>query len=122
MDTETTGEEDVEYRRDGTHRLLARVYRPAGPGPFPALLDVHGGAWTGGDRTSNARLDRTLATAGLLVVSIDFRLAPTHPYPAMLEDVNYATRWLKATATALGARPGPVGAVGTSSGGLSCSR
>ena len=43
---------DIEYREG----LLARVYRPQGSGPFPALIEIHGGAWTSGDRTQNADL------------------------------------------------------------------
>jgi acetyl esterase/lipase len=110
-------EVEVEYRRHGPEPLLAQVYRPAQGGPYPALLDVHGGAWSGNHRFANAELDRLLAATGMVVVAIDFRLAPQDPYPAMVQDVNYATRWIKRNASALGIRPGPVGALGTSSGG-----
>jgi len=109
-------EEDVEYRREDGQSWLARVIRPVGDGPFPALLDVHGGVWTSGDRTSDAPIHRPLAASGLVVVAIDFRLAPKHPYPVTVIDVNYATRWLKthagdfnATADALGVRGGSSG-------------
>jgi acetyl esterase/lipase len=108
---------DLEYRRTSTDTWLARVYRPNAPGPFPALIDVHGGAWSAGDRTNNALMDRGLAASGLVVVAIDFRLAPAHPYPASMQDLNYATRWLKANATTLGADPTNLGALGSSSGG-----
>ncbi len=108
---------DVEYRRDGDTAFLARIYRPQASGTFPAVLDVHGGAWTMADRTGNAPIDRALAASGLVVVAIDFRLAPQHPYPASLQDVNYATRWLKAHAGELGADARQVGGIGTSSGG-----
>lgn len=114
------GERDVAYRLLGTEPLLARVYTPEGPeaqGPFPLLLDVHGGAWSAGERTSNAGLDRMLAALGLVVVAIDFRLAPQHPYPAMMEDLDYAVRWARVHAVELSARPGQMGAIGTSSGG-----
>src|SRR5205085_7609946 len=77
---------DVEYRRAGSEAWLARVYRPLGDGPFPALLDVHGGIWTYLDRTADAPLDEELASSGLVVVAIDFRLAPEHPYPASIAD------------------------------------
>jgi acetyl esterase len=110
-------ERDLVYRSEGSVDWLARVYTPRGPGPFPALLDVHGGAWSGGDRTADAYLDRTIAAAGFVVVAIDFRLAPEHPYPASIIDVNYATRWLKVRAPALNALPDQIGALGTSSGG-----
>ncbi len=123
MDTATLNEphevvtEDVEYRRIDGEPLLARLYRPRGPGPFPAVVGVHGGAWTSGDRLNNAVIDQALAAAGVLVMALDFRIAPRSPYPASVIDVNFGIRWLKAKATTLGARPDWVGAVGGSSGG-----
>ena len=108
---------DVEYLETAGQKWLARVYRPEGPGPFPALLDIHGGAWSGGDRMGDELIDNALASAGLVVVSIDFRIAPEHPYPAQVQDANYAVRWLKAHAGELGADASVVGALGRSSGG-----
>ena len=55
---------DVEYRRDPVRTLQARVYQPQGTGPFPVLLDVHGGAWNDQDRTANAPVDERLAASG----------------------------------------------------------
>jgi acetyl esterase len=108
--------EDVEYLRVGDVALLARLYRPSGPGPFPAVVGVHGGAWTGGDRLNNALLDDAIAAAGAVVLALDFRLAPASPYPAAVADINFGIRWLKANATHLASRPEWVGAVGSSSG------
>jgi acetyl esterase/lipase len=109
--------EDVEYQRQGGHALLARLYRPAGTGPFPALLQVHGGAWTSKDRIDNDFISKALAQSGTLVASIDFRMPPEAAYPASLADINLATRWLKARARLYGSRPDWVGTFGTSSGG-----
>ena len=109
--------EDVEYQRQGGRALLARLYRPSGPGPFPASLQVHGGAWVNKDRTDNDYIAKALAESGILVASIDFRMPPEAPYPASLADINLATRWLKVRAQSLGSRPDWVGAFGTSSGG-----
>lgn len=109
--------EDVEYQRQGGRSLLARLYRPEGAGPFPALIQVHGGAWTSKDRTDNDYIAKALAENGVLVASIDFRMPPEAPYPASLADINLAVRWLKARARGYGARPDRVGAFGTSSGG-----
>jgi acetyl esterase/lipase len=108
---------DLVYRRDGDRKFLARLYQPAGSGPFPALLQVHGGAWNNKDRTDgqNAALD--LAEAGIVVLAIDFRNAGDAPYPASLQDINYGIRWLKAHAGEFGSSAGQVGAYGTSSGG-----
>jgi acetyl esterase len=108
---------DVEYRRDQNESWLARIYQPRGNGPFPALVDVHGGAWNRGDRTNNEVMNQALATSGIVVAAVDYRLAPQHPYPSQIADVNYATRWLKAHAGDFNADPHSVGGIGSSSGG-----
>ena len=109
-------ERDVEYQRQGSKPWLARIYRPKGPGPFPTLVDVHGGAWHNGDRTNNAGIDRALAANGILVAAVDFRQPPEAGYPASICDVNLATRWLKAHAAEFNGTS-TVGAFGNSSGG-----
>jgi acetyl esterase/lipase len=109
--------EDVEYQHQGSRALLARLYRPAGAGPYPAALQVHGGAWVHKDRTDNDFMARALAESGILVASIDFRMPPEAGYPASLADINLAIRWLKARARTYGSRPDWVGMFGTSSGG-----
>jgi acetyl esterase len=109
--------EDVEYRRDGTRSWLALVYRPQGAGPFPALLDIHGGAWNNGVRTDNPAIAEGLAASGVVVASIDFRMGGQDPYPSSLADINYATRWLKAHAADFNADAATVGGLGVSSGG-----
>src|SRR5262247_3594966 len=108
---------DVAYRHDPVRTLLARIYQPQGEGPFPALLDVHGGAWNDQDRTANALVDERLAASGILVVAIDVRLAREAPYPASVADANYGIRWLKSQVRALNGDPETVGALGSSSGG-----
>ncbi len=108
--------EDIEYRNVGGEPLLARLYRPQGAGPFPAVVGVHGGAWTSGDRNNNQAIDAALAAAGVVVLALDFRLAPKVPYPAGIEDVNFGTRWLKAHASEFGSRADWVGMVASSSG------
>ena len=72
--------DDVEYQRQGGRALLARVYRPAGTGPYPAVLQVHGGAWVNKDRTDNDFIARAFAESGILVASLDFRMPPDAPY------------------------------------------
>jgi acetyl esterase/lipase len=109
--------EDIEYARPERVPLLARLYRPAGAGPFPAVLEVHGGAWVNGDRLNNVAIAEALAAAGILVASIDFRMPPAAQYPAPVADVNAGIRWLKAHAETFGSRADLVGALGTSSGG-----
>ena len=107
--------QELEYQQD----LAVRVYQPKGAGPFPALLDVHGGAWSAGANTNAEVMDRALAESGIVVAAIDFRLAPEHPYPAQIADVNFGIRWLKSQADDFRAEPGSVGAIGSSSGGHS---
>ncbi|MBX6376250.1 MAG: alpha/beta hydrolase fold domain-containing protein [Acetobacteraceae bacterium] len=83
--------EDIPYRRrpDGGEPLLARLYRPArGTGPFPAVVEVHGGAWTGSDRLNNAAIATEFAREGIVTLSLDFRMPPEAPYPASLADIN----------------------------------
>ena len=108
---------DVECRRDPVRTLMARIYQPRARGLFPALLDVHGGAWNDQDRTANAPVDERLAASGILVVAIDVRLAKEAPYPASVADANYGIRWLKLKAREWNGDPATVGALGSSSGG-----
>ena len=107
---------DVEYQSQAGKPWLARIYQPQGAGPFPTLVDVHGGAWHNGDRTNNAGIDSSLAAKGILVAAVDFRQPPEAGYPASICDVNLAVRWLKAHAPEFNGTTG-VGAFGNSSGG-----
>src|SRR6185369_11320353 len=109
---------DVEFRRTAAGRqLMARIYQPQGGGPFPAILDLHGGAWNAKDRHAEEPMDRALAASGLLVVAIDMTLAPEAPYPACVQDANYGVRWLKANAASWNGDGSKIGIYGSSSGG-----
>ena len=108
---------DVEYLRHGEKPLLARLYKPRGTGPFPLVIDLHGGAWNSKDRTSDEGTDMPLAQSGVVVVSLDFRMPPEAKYPASLQDVNYAIRWCKAKAAEFGSTPDRIAILGVSSGG-----
>lgn len=108
---------DIEYRHIDGLTLSGRLYRPAGGSRVPVMIDVHGGGWTSGDRLNNTVIDRALAEAGVAVFAIDFRMPPVAAYPAALEDVAFAIRWLKANAAQLGLAPTAFGGIGTSSGG-----
>src|SRR5205085_10540617 len=90
---------EVELRRNTAGRMLmARIYQPKGAGPFPTVLDLHGGAWNRKDRFAEEPMDRALAASGLLVVAVDMTLAPEAPYPACVQDANWSARWLKVNA------------------------
>ena len=74
---------EVELRRNKAGRMLmAHIYQPDGHGPFPVVLDLHGGAWNAKDRHAEEPMDRALASSGLLVVAIDMTIATEEPYPA----------------------------------------
>jgi acetyl esterase/lipase len=109
-------ERDLEYQRIAGKPWLVRIYQPMGTGPFPTILDVHGGAWHNGDRMNNAGIDRELASRGILVAAVEFRQPPEAGYPASVCDVNLATRWLKAHAAEFNGTA-QIGAFGNSSGG-----
>jgi len=109
--------DDCEYARPNGEALLASVYRPRGAGPFPMLVDVHGGAWRYLDRSVDAFLARDLAARGLVVLAIDFRQAPAHRYPTAVEDVSAGVRFAKQQAARFGGSDDGVGLIGGSSGG-----
>ena len=108
--------EDVEYLRHGDRALTLRLYKPRGNGPFPAVIDLHGGAWGKGTLDECQGRDEVLAKAGLLVAALEFRQGEDG-YPTALVDINYAIRWLKAHARELRTRPDLIGIAGSSSGG-----
>jgi acetyl esterase len=109
---------EVDLRRaPGGRMLMARIYQPDGAGPFPTMLDLHGGAWNAKDRHAEEPMDRALAASGVLVVAIDMTLAPEAPYPACVQDANYGVRWLKSKAVSWSGDPSKIGVYGSSSGG-----
>jgi acetyl esterase/lipase len=108
--------EDVEYLRHGDKPLLARLFKPQGNGPFPLIVELHGGAWCRGDRLNDSVLNEALARRGIVVAALDFRMPPDAPYPGSLADIHYGIRWCKTQAAAWGSRPDGVAAMGSSSG------
>jgi acetyl esterase len=109
---------EVEFRRTpGGRTLMARIYQPQGAGPFPTVLDLHGGAWNAKNRNAEEPMDRAIAASGVLVVAIDMTLAPEAPYPACVQDANYGVRWLKSKAASWNGDPSKIGIYGSSSGG-----
>jgi acetyl esterase len=108
--------EDIQYRVIDGVALSGRLYRPQG-GADVLLIDVHGGAWSQGDRLNNVAIHTYLAEHGIAVFALDFRMAPAYRYPAAMEDVNFGVRWVKANLARLGLTPKIIGGLGTSSGG-----
>jgi acetyl esterase/lipase len=109
--------EDVEYLRHGDRPLLARLFKPRGTGPFPAIVEPHGGAWCLGDRLLDTTINEKLAANGILVAALDFRVPPAASYPGSAVDINYGIRWLKTQAAKFGRSPEIVYTFGISSGG-----
>ena len=117
--TRTTYEvqiEDVEYLRHGDKPFLARLFKPQGSGPFPVMVELHGGAWVNGDRENGNVANEALASNGVIVAALDFRVPPEAPYPASLADIHYGIRWCKAHAEGWNGISDKVGTMGTSSG------
>ena len=110
-------EDDFVYARAEGVELRAHSYRPKSSGTLPAIVDIHGGAWSSGDRNQGALYGRALASSGLYVLAIDFRQAPEARHPAASSDVAAAVRYLRAHAKRLDIDPSSIGLIGSSSGG-----
>ncbi len=108
--------EDRTYLTVAGRDLAMRIFRPEGAGPFPAVIDLHGGAWSKGTLDECQARDEVLARRGIVAIAIDFRQAGDG-YPSALADINYAVRWVKANAASLGTRADLVSMTGQSSGG-----
>jgi len=114
-----TVERDVVYRTVDGEALGADVYLPAEDGKKrPAVLVVHGGGWVAGEKEWFADQGTQLAEAGYVAVSVDYRLAPAHPFPAAVDDVQAAVKWLRKRkqVKAYGIDPDRIGALGGSAG------
>jgi acetyl esterase/lipase len=113
----------VEERRvpgyDGAGDVRVLVYRPTdAPSPAPAILHVHGGGFVLGTPEMGDAANRLQSSAlGVVVVSVDYRLAPEHPFPAPMEDCYAGLRWLHANAAELGVDPARIAIKGESAGG-----
>ena len=115
-DIRTIATTDIAYLHHGGVPLMMRVFVPDGDGPFPAVIDLHGGAWNRGDLSTCRERDEALADAGIVAAAIDFRHGGDG-YPSSLADINYAIRWFRARAGEFGADAGRIGLSGQSSGG-----
>jgi acetyl esterase len=98
--------------------IPVRIYTPEGDGPFPVLVFFHGGGWVIGDRDTHDIPCRNLANrAECVVVSVDYRLAPEHKFPAAPQDCLAATRWAAANAAEFNGDPSRIAIGGDSAGG-----
>ncbi|MFN0089927.1 MAG: alpha/beta hydrolase [Acidimicrobiales bacterium] len=114
----TVAERDVVYARPDGLELVVRLYDPVeAPRPRPVLVEIHGGAWSSGDRTLGAPYNRAVAACGALVAAPEFRDGRNAAHPSAAADVAAAVRWVRANAAELGADPARVALAGSSSGG-----
>jgi acetyl esterase len=98
--------------------IPARLYRPASAEELGLVVYFHGGGWTIGNLDSHDVLCRQLAqSGGFAVLSVDYRLAPEHRFPAAVDDAIAATRWARSAATTLGCDPVRIAVAGDSAGG-----
>lgn len=107
----------ITYREIDGESLNCDVYVPAGDGPFPAVLAIHGGAWRHGSKITITRHAWKLARAGYVVVAVNYRHAPKHPFPAQVHDCKQAVRWMRANAKDYKIDADRIAAFGYSAGG-----
>ncbi len=109
---------DIEYAHPGNVSLKLDACIPDGPGPFPAAILVHGGGWSSGNKSVEIDpIFTPLTQAGIAWFSIDYRLAPEYRWPACVEDVESAVRWVKAHAAEYHVDPNRLALIGDSAGG-----
>lgn len=109
--------EDVEYGTGGGMPLKLDIARPLGlTEPAPGLVFIHGGGWAAGNKAIYRKFIQSCAEQGYVAVTVGYRFAPAHRFPAQVEDVKCAVRWLRAHADELGLDPERIGAMGHSAG------
>jgi acetyl esterase/lipase len=112
-------QQDVPYGTAGGHPLLLDVYEPGEHSDLrPALVLIHGGGWTSFDKSTMGRLGEFLARSGFVAFSVDYRLFhdKENLWPAQLDDVQRAVRWIRANAAKYRVDPDHIGAFGHSAG------
>jgi len=117
---EISVQQDVEYGVHGKEKLLLDVYLPAGPStkPRPAVVLIHGGAWSSLDKGTMRNMAAFLARSGFVAVSVNYRLLheSENRWPAQLDDVQRAVRWLRSNAAQYSIDASHIGAFGHSAG------
>lgn len=110
---------DVVYTPAGWPQALkADIYQPSGAGPKPAVLLIHGGGWRAPDRRAQmASIAERVAKRGYVVVNATYRFAPEYIYPAPVDDLREALKWMRANATTYQIKPDQIAAMGYSAGG-----
>ena len=117
VDGSYTLTEDVVYDIEDGEELLLDLYQPDLPGPRPAVVMVHGGGFTSGSRSYMSRAAEHYASAGFVVLNVEYRRIPSHTLDALTRDVVCSMKWALSEADALGLDPSCVGTMGESAGG-----
>jgi acetyl esterase len=108
---------NVQYAEAGGTPLLLDAYIPSGPDLHPAMLVIHGGNWSSGTKDDMAPVGELVANEGFAAFVVDYRLVPAATYPAAVDDVRSAVRWIRTNAARYGVDPARIGAFGVSAGG-----
>lgn len=109
-------DEVISIRTTAEWDLRVAVWRPAGEGPWPIILHLHGGGWVSGNHLSHRAFDVRLAAAGYVVVTVDYRRAPKNKFPAAVDDSLWALHWCADNAERLGGDPTKLVVLGDSAG------
>lgn len=117
--SEARVEKDIVYGNEGGENQTLDLYLPAQAGEtrWPGVVFVHGGGWSGGDKSDYSGMARELAQNGYVAISVNYRLSPKHRFPAAIVDVRRSVRWLRANADKYHVDPGRIAAMGASAGG-----
>lgn len=108
---------NLPYCTATTPAQVLDIYFPSSGGPWPAAVYVHGGSWMHGDKSEALMFANQMTAQGFLVVSVNYRLYPAGTFPAMIQDVKCAVRFLRANAVQFNLDPERIGAIGPSAGG-----
>ena len=112
-------QKDVEYGNVEGESLKLDLYQlpPSGDKLRPGIVFIHGGGWSGGDKNEFTSKAKEMAARGYVAISVNYRLAPKHHYPANIQDVQNAVRWLRVHSRIYAVDPLRIGAMGSSAGG-----
>jgi acetyl esterase/lipase len=117
QDADIFYKEEITYGKGGQEELKLDIARPKQGGPFPGVVWIHGGAWRGGNRSVYRPAIKEMARNGYVAVTVSYRFCPKNTFPAQVEDVKCAVRWLRANAKEHLVDPDRIGATGASAGG-----
>lgn len=108
---------NLTYKEVGGTKLKLDAYIPSDGGTRPGVMVIYGGGWVLGNKEASAPLARSIAQQGFIAFAMNYRLAPFHPFPAAVEDVQASVVWVRDHAFEFGLDPARIGSIGGSAGG-----